>query len=248
MTTTRRPVRRLPARVYWFRRALVLGSVFAVVFAVAHALGGGGGGSDAATPAAADVGRSTPTANGGPVGPRPLSGPSATATGTPPAAALAVPDGPCALDDVTVTPVMGDVAAGSAVNLVLQLSGVQPACTLKVSSHTLVAKVTRWGRTVWSSQQCPGSIPKQSVVVRSAQPTTVQVAWTGRRSDETCSRATSWAPPASYRLIGSVVGSEPGETVFRLTVPPQAVVTTTVHPKPRKARTATPTATANTGH
>ncbi|RNL81218.1 hypothetical protein EFL95_02280 [Nocardioides marmorisolisilvae] len=226
---------------------MVLGTVFAVIFAVAHLLGGGGGGGGAATQTAADLGKAKQTANGGPLGPRPVSGPSATATGTPPASALAVPDGPCSLDDITVTPVMGDVAAGSAISLVLQLSGVQPACNFKVSSHTLVAKVTHWGQTVWSSQQCTAAIPKQTVVVRSAQPTTVQVSWSGRRSDDTCSRSTSWAPPTSYRLIASVVGSEPGQTAFKLTMPPQAVVTTTVHPKPHKAKRQTPTATANAG-
>ncbi|MFL6154739.1 MAG: hypothetical protein ACJ72D_01520 [Marmoricola sp.] len=246
MTTTRRPVRRLPARVYWFRRALVLGSLLAVVFAFSHLLGGGGG-DGAATQTAANLGKATPGANAGPLGPRPVTVPTATATGTPPAAALAQPDGPCALDDITVTPVMGDTAAGTSVNLVLQLSGVQPACTFKLSSHTLVAKVTRWGDRIWSSQQCPGSVPKQTVVVRSAQPTTVQVSWNGHRSDDTCSRSTRWAPPASYRLIAAVVGSEPSDAVFRLTTPPQPVVTRTVHPKPRKAKTATPTATANAG-
>jgi len=226
---------------------MVLGSLFAVVFAVSHLLGGGGGGDGAATQSAAKLGTSKPTANGGPLGPRPLSGPTATATGTPPAAALAQPDGPCSLDDITVTPVMGDSAAGSSVNLVLQLSGVQPACTFQVSSQTLVAKVV-WGTDrVWTSQQCPGSVPKQTVVVRSAQPTTVQVAWSGRRSDDSCSRATTWAPPRSYRLIASVVGSEPGEATFRLTTPAQPVVTKTVHPKPKKAKTVAPTATANAG-
>ena len=239
-------MRRLPARVYWFRRGLVLGSLLAVVFAVSHLVGGGGGGG-AATQTAASLGKSTPTANGGPLGPRPVGAPTSTATGTPPATALAQPDGPCSLDDITVTPVTGDVAAGSAVKLALQLSGVQPACTFQVSSHTLVAKVVRWNQRIWSSQQCPGSVPNQTVVVRSAQPTTIQVSWNGRRSDDTCSRSTPLAPPASYRLYASVVGSEPGEGVFRLTTPPQPVVTRTVHPTPKKVRTTTPKATANAG-
>lgn len=241
-------MRRLPARVYWFRRAMVLGTVFAVVFGVAHLLGGGDGTSGSATPAAAQVGSSTPTANGGPVGPRPVSGPTATATGTPPSVALVQPDGPCALDEISVTPVMGSTAAGAPVSLVLQLSGTRPACTFQVSPQTLVAKVVRGDDRVWTSQQCPGSVPKQTVVVRSAQPTTVQLTWSGRRSDDGCGTTTSWAPPAAYRLVAAVVGSEPGETVFRLTTPPQPVVTRTVTPKPKKVRTTTPTATANTGH
>lgn len=240
-------MRRLPARIYWFRRAMVLGSVFAVVFGVAHLVGGGGGGGGAAAPAAANLGRTTPTGNGGPLGPRPVSGPSAAATGTPPAVALAQPTGPCSLDDITVTPVLDDAFAGRSVALTLQLSGVQPACTFQLSPQTLVAKVVHGNDRLWTSQQCPGSVPRQSVVVRSAQTTTVQVSWSGRRSDQNCSKATSWAVPAAYRVVAAVVGSEPAETVFRLKTPPQAVVTRTVTPKPQKAKTTTPTATANAG-
>ena len=240
-------MRRLPARVYWFRRAMVLGSLLAVVFAMAHLLGGGGGKPGRAAPAAADLGTSKAKANAGPLGPRPLSGPSATATGTPPALTLAQPSGPCSLDDITVTPAMGSPMAGSQVGLTLQLSGVEPACTFEVSAKTLVAKVVRGNDRIWTSQQCPASVPKQTVVVRSAQPTTVQVAWSGRRSDATCSRTSSWAVPSSYRLVAAVVGSEPAEAQFQLKTPPQVVVTKTVTPKPKKARTTTPTATANAG-
>jgi hypothetical protein len=247
MTTSRRPVRRLPARVYWFRRTMVLGSALALVFGLAHLLGGGGDEPGTAAPAAADLGASKPAANGGPIGPRPLTGPSATATGTPPAVALAQPSGPCDLDDITVTPAMEDPLAGGKVGLTLQLTGVQPACTFQVSSQTLVAKVVQGDDRIWTSQQCPASVPKQSVVVRSAQPTTVEVSWSGRRSDDGCSRTTTWAVPAAYRLVASVVGSEPAESVFHLKAPPQAVVTKTVTPKPRKARTTTPKATANAG-
>ena len=240
-------MRRLPARVYWFRRALVLGTAFAMVWGLAHVLGSGGGDPDSATPAASKLGRSTnPTpGNGGPLGPRPLSTGSASPTGTPHSAALAQPDGPCPLDEITVTPVVADQPAGSAVELTLQLTGVQPACTFEVSSKSLVAKVVHLDNRVWSSQQCRSSVPKQSVVVRSAQPTTVQLSWTGRWSDDRCSRATSWANPGTYRLVAAVVGSVPAEAEINLTTPPRAVITRTVHPKPKKKST---TATPATGH
>jgi hypothetical protein len=240
-------VRRLPARVYWFRRVMVVGSVFGMVFALAHLLGGGGGSPGSATPAAANLGKAKTGANGGPVGPLPVNGPSATATGTAPAAALAQPSGPCALDEITVTPVMDNRFAGRSVGLSLQLTGVQPACTFAMSSQSLVAKVVHGNDRIWTSQQCPGSIPKQSVVVRSVQPTTVEVTWSGRRSDDGCSTTTSWAVPAAYRVVAAVVGSEPAEATFQLKTPPQMVVTKTVTPKPKKANTATPTATANAG-
>jgi len=244
MTTSRRPSRRLPARVYWFRRSLVLGTLLAMVFAVTHLLGGGGEDPDAATSAAARLG-ATPTSNGGPLGPRPLSGPSATATGTPPPVALAQPDGPCKLEDIIVTPALENAKAGAPIALALKLTGTRPACTFDVSSGTLVAKVVQGKTRIWTSQHCPSSVPKQSVVVRSAQATTVQITWSGRRSDEKCSKSAGWALPGAYRLVAAVVGSEPAEAVFHLTTPPRPVVTKTVQPK--KVRTTTPTATANAG-
>jgi hypothetical protein len=245
MTTSRRPVRRLPARIYWFRRSLVLATALAMVFAVARLLGSGGGDPGSATPAAADLGGSTATANAGPLGPRPLNGSKATATGKPPPTALAQPDGPCALDEITVTPVMGSAVAGAQVGLTLELTGTRPACTFDVSSGSLVAKVVHGDTRIWTSQQCRRSVPKQSVVVRSALATTVQVNWSGRRSDDKCSRAAGWAFPGHYRVVAAVVGSEPGEAAFQLKSPPRPVVTKTIQPK--KVRTTTPTATANSG-
>jgi hypothetical protein len=239
MAPPRRPQRRLPARVYWFRRALVAASVLGIIVAFAHLIGGSGG----AAPQADQVSNKTsgtpspsPTTSAqvGPVGAAGAGSP--TATGSAPAADLPQPDGACSLDEITVTPVASTFPAGSTVPIGLQLTGIRPACTLAVSPKTLVVKVTTADK-IWSSQDCPTSIPTTSVVVRSGTPATIQVRWSGRTSDPTCSAADPWVLPGTFHVMAAVIGSEPSQADIKLTAPPRPVVTKTVHPKPSKTPT-----------
>jgi len=239
MRTVARPRGRLPARVYWFRRSLVLLTALALVFAIGRLLSGGGGSAGDAATVTASTPSKTPTqqAVAGPVPIQPAgtgqaTQPAPSSTGAP--VTLAVPDGPCAADEVTVTPSVPVAVAGQRVNLVLDLTGTKPACTFTVSSDTLVAKVTSGADRVWTTQDCPASIKSASVVVRSAAPTQVVVSWSGRRSDDQCSRATPWALPGYYHLAAAAIGSEPGDAQFQLTSPPRPVVTKTARPKVKK--------------
>jgi hypothetical protein len=226
--------------VYWFRRSMVLLTALALVFVIGRLLNGSGGGSPADT---ARVTASSPSAHvtHGVAGPLPIQPATTgattraahpTPTGTP--VVLAMPTGPCALDEITVTPSVPNAVAGGRVDLVLQLSGIKPACTFTVSPDTIVAKVTSGKDRIWSSQDCPDSITRASVVVRSAAPTDVTVSWNGRRSDSQCSKATDWALPGYYHLIGAVIGSEPNDVQFRLQNPPRQVITKTAKPRTKK--------------
>jgi hypothetical protein len=231
------PRGRLPARVYWFRRMMVLVTALALVFAIGRLLDGSGsdpGGDTATVVGAAPSTSPSATPTQGPAGPLPIlpsvTGASQpTTTGAP--VTLAEPTGPCAADEITVNPTVPKPIAGDRVDLVLQLSGIRPACTFAVSRRTIVAKVTSGTDRIWSSQDCPESIRVSSVVVRSAAPTKVVVRWSGRRSDDECSRSTSWALPGYYHVTAAVIGSDPGEQQFRLTSPPRPVVTKTAQPK-----------------
>lgn len=251
-TANRRP-RRLPARVYWFRRFLVLGTAMALVLAIARVIGGAGA-DDA--PATAEVaGASTtaaPTATPTPTPVRPIGPMPLQALGTPAAGGAPVaevqPDGPCDADDVIVAPKTGTAPAGRAVVLSLELTGVRPACTFEVTPKTVVAKVlTRKGLKVWSSQECTSAVKPASVVVRSGTPTTLQVTWSGRASDPGCGRATDWAVPGAYQVVAAAVGSEPSEATFTLATPPRPVVIKTIKPKPSKKKKAQRTAVPDTG-
>lgn len=250
MSSLSRPRGKLPARVYWFRRGLVLVTALALVFAVGRLLGDGADGADrpgtqTAAPAAAQP---TDKAAGSDVremiGPvqvtakpkgkkKPRKGtaePKASATGTP----LAQPSGRCELDEITVRADITSAAAGGDVTIPLELTGTQAACRFRVAPSSLVVKITSGSDRIWSSQQCRRAIPTKEVVVRSAQPTRVEITWDGRRSDDECPKQTQWALPGYYHAITSVIGSEPSDAQFRLTAPPRAVVTETAEPKPKK--------------
>lgn len=244
MRTVTRPRRRLPARVYWFRRSLVLLTALALVFAIGRLLTGSGGGGAPSETARVTASSPSPSAPRGVAGPVPFQ-PAATGaaapsrpapTGTP--LVLAAPTGPCALDEITVTPSAPTAVAGGPVDLVLELTGIKPACTFTVGSDTVVAKVTSGTDRIWSSQDCPSSIKRAPVVVRSAEPTTVTVTWSGRRSDQQCSRSTAWALPGFYHVIAAVIGSEPNDAQFRLSSPPRPVVTKTAKPHGKKKTSA----------
>lgn len=252
MRSLTRPRGKLPARVYWFRRGLVLVTVFAVVFGIGRLLGGDGDESAAqeAAPAAARPSASPTTPETRPIGPVQVQAkprkagkkgaqqkkqenrkPSeqAKATKTP----LAQPSGPCAADEVTIQADVGTAAAGGKITIPLQLTGTQAACRFAFGPDTVVVKITSGKDRIWSSQDCRRAIKKRNVVVRSAQPTRVDVTWSGRRSDEGCPVQTGWALPGYYHAVTAAIGSEPSDTQFRLTAPPRAVVTKTAEPKPK---------------
>jgi hypothetical protein len=253
MTTVTRPRRPLPARVYWTRRLLLVAVVFALVFGIARLLGSGGSGGPTArpvgaapstgaarvtTPATTPQASSTTRARQGKGAKNRL--PSATPT------PLASPTGACADSDVVANPsVKGTAYAGHPVVFTMTLSTkVSPACTWDVSARTLVVKVTSGTDRIWSTQECVGAIPKQSVVVRRDHPTTVSVGWNGQRSDSDCTRSTAWAEPGYYHVLAASFGADPIDLQFPLLPPVPRTITAT--PTPESSPTGSPTGSANT--
>lgn len=239
MRAVAHPRGRLPARVYWTRRALVLVVAGAMVFGIAQLLGGGGGSTP---PEKAAVAAAHPTATrSAPIPYGPVAAPTTVARAgkhvaskTPSPTLLAEPNGPCVADQVTVTPAVKTKSAGGQITIALELTGTEPACTFAVSPKSVVVKVTSGSDRIWSTQDCPATVPSRSVTVRSAVPATVPVTWSGRRSDSDCSKSTQWARTGYYHVVAAALGSEPTDVQFRLGVPPRPVVTKTAHPKPTK--------------
>lgn len=246
MTTVTRPRGPLPTRVYWTRRLLVVLLALGLVAGVAHLLGGGGGGtSPSARPVGAQQSASTwpgtlaPTASPTPT--------SRVATSAAPgkrrstvSVPLAQPTGTCASSDIVAVPSVKTPAyAGRLVVLRATLTTrSSPACSWTVSAQSLVVKVTSGTDRIWSTQQCVGAVPKQSVVVRRAVPVSVSVTWDGQRSDAGCTRATPWVQPGYYHVAVAAYGATPADAQFRLLTPTPATVTAT----PSPTKTATPTA------
>jgi len=246
MTAVNRPRGPLPARVYWTRRLLLLAVAFGLVFGVARLLGSGGGGDPQAQPVGATVTTSAP-AHAPTTGPgTPATVPATGATGknkqaSPTPTPLATPSGTCADSDVVAAPsVKGTAYAGRSVVFTMTLTtATSPACTWEVSPSALVVKVTSGSDRIWSTQECPGAVAKQSVVVRKDHPVEVSVAWNGQRSDSDCTRSTAWAEPGYYHVTTAAFGSEPADAQFVLRSPVARTVTATPTPTEKPTSKAT---------
>lgn len=238
MTGERRP---LPARVYWTRRLMVLGTAVLLVVGIARLLGGGGGssGADQAGLTAATSGGTSAT-TGPTVGPTSGSSgsPSSTestgqghksrhtATTQPP---VSMPSGPCRPEDVAVTPTVPKPIAGSDIKLVLDLATVTtPACYWQLSSKTLALKITSGPDLIWTTSQCPEVIPQEDLVLHRDIPTRVKIEWDARRSEPGCPRLTDWARLGGYHLHVAALGGEPQDIYFGLVAPTPPEVTQTV--------------------
>lgn len=248
MPATIQPRGPLPARVYWTRRTIVLLVPLLLVVGLARVLGGGSdasGGSVGSEATASQAGATTTeseseTAESESTASEPVrnrkkkrrTGPTA-----PPTPELAEPTGPCTPSDITVTPVVATATAGVDVQITLNLRTVtSPACTWQVSPETLTLKITSGADRIWTSQECPGAIAGQDVVVRQAVDTPVVVTWDARRSDEGCTNAREWVDRGYYHVLAAALGGQPVDVQFELVRPTSAVITKTVTPKPEPKR------------
>ena len=222
----------LPARVYWVRRLLVVGVPLLLVVVLVRLLGGSSDGRDqagAADDRATQAGART--VDRGPVD-GPLQGPTAQPV-EPAEPVLAEPTGPCADSDVVATPVITSVPGNSDAAITFNLRTVTaPACTWQASSDTMTVTITSGSDHIWSSRECPDSIPPQDVVVRQEVDAPVVVTWAGaKRSDETCSGRAGWAMPGFYHVEAAALGGEATDVQFELVPPSAPVVTETAQPE-----------------
>jgi hypothetical protein len=218
---------------------VVAAVLVAVVFGLARLLGSSSDGSSKdAGPvtqvAASPAGSLTSGKSPGPGGVKP--------------ARLAVPDGPCSDDEVILQPVPGEPEGGSEVVISLNVySGDSAACTFRVSSESIVVKLTSGDDFIWSSQDCPASVPSAEVVARRSKPARVDVRWSGRRSDAECRPSTQWVEPGWYHAIAAALGGEPTDVQFRLSKPPVVTITKTASPTQQPTEPASQSTGESTG-
>jgi hypothetical protein len=237
MGSVRHPRGRLPQRVYWVRRSIVLAVALLLVFGIGKLLGGNGqdpagSGVEASNTAAQQQQSSSSPAVVGPMAP------STTTRTKASKGPLLPPSGTCQDDEVSVLPSVPRAWGAGDIVIRLGLQGIQPACTFKVSPESVVVKITSGSDRIWSSQDCPTSIKPADVVVRSGVPTYVNVVWNGRRSDDTCSRTAAYANAGYYHAFAAVLGSTPTDTQFEITRAPTDYVTKTAKPKPSQSPSA----------
>jgi len=222
----------LPARVYWVRRLLVLGTALVLVFGIARLLGNGSDATSGEDKAAQVSAPETSPAATGPNTPAATPRGHQRHTRTPdPTPTLAAPEGDCRGEDVAVTPKVSNAVAGRPVMIVIQARTLESeACTWRVGHDALTVSITSGKDDIWSSRQCPRAIPVRDVVVRKAVTTNVGVVWSSRRSDDQCSRFTSWAMPGWYHVTAASLGGEPSDAQFELRTPTAATITKTATP------------------
>jgi hypothetical protein len=225
----------LPARVYWFRRLLELGTAVLLVVAIARLLGDGSDassddGPEAELAAGAPTSSSTGSAPSTAVQPRHTAVTSPTTSPTP---TLAVPVGTCSGSDIAVTPTVTDAVAGRDVSIVLELRTISSeACTWQVAPDALTVKLSSGKDAIWSSRDCPRAIPRRDVVVRKAVTTKLGIVWTqAKRSGDECLKGTGWALPGWYHVTAAALGGEPADAQFELTTPTATTVTKTATPQ-----------------
>lgn len=244
MSRVPRPRRRLPRRVYWFRRLLVLGVVPGVLVAsvvgLAQVLGGSSGDSpDVAVTVGSGTSASvTPTGTSATPSPAPTPatvGRYAGRSRDQGRKALPRPDGECRPDDVLVTPSLPDPRAYGPVTVVLELTTQRsPACTFDVDPQSVFVTISSGDQVLWSSQDCPAAIPTRTVVPRRDRAARVRLTWDGKESDPVCSKYGSWVAEGDYVASAVARGSvTPVDVAFKM-LPGVAV-------QPTNTESATPT-------
>ncbi len=242
MSSVVRPQGRLPARVYWVRRLVLVVLVALLVVGVQRLLTSESSTtSEEKSPAAASVVGAPfdlPTLSAVPSG-----SPGMVVASPRRKAKLPRPDGPCDAADVTVTPVIESAHIGRPVQIILELTTTESeACTFEVSAATVAVNVSTTSSArelLWTSQDCPVALAETTVVARQEVPGRAVAEWTGRRSEGTCSSVQPFVVPGRYLAEAVALGgTETGSLRFRLGSQLKETITRTVTPTP----TASPSA------
>ncbi|MEV6410763.1 hypothetical protein [Kribbella sp. NPDC051718] len=197
MSSLLRPVGHLPASVYWFRRALVLVVLAALLFVLVRVLGGG---DDPKNSAATDPGQN------------PSSGPTVVPTQTPSAktsgskkstettSTKTPKDVTCTGRDVKieVVPATRTLTAGTSMNLVIQLSAVRDECRVAVDPTVLSLTITSGKDQIWTTEHCEKVVPRATLILAKGKQSTATIPWDGRRSRPGCLPGQLQAKPGTY--------------------------------------------------
>lgn len=158
-----------------------------------------------------------------------------------PSGPLAQAAGPCLASEVVVTPDVEDTDAFAAVPLRVGLSANgDQACTFEFGPDTVALRVTSGDDLIWETLNCQSALEEQSVVLRPAWLTYVEVDWTGRRAGEGCGDTGGFAQPGYYWAEAAALGGEPQRSQFELDTPPKPEPTENPSEKPTDGESAKP--------
>ena len=264
MSTVTRPSGRLPARVYWVRRAVAV-VVLALISSLAvlgfTALVGAGSSEDgsgqarqaAATPRPEKTAPSaeSPEPSEAAQQDKPMTRKQRRAARREARREAArtgslesipqTPQGACEPRTVRISSRVADAFAATDITIPLDIITLgAEACSWEFSADTVALDITSGADTVWSSVQCPRALPREELVLVPGSSTPLTLEWNGQRSDADCSRAAGYAYPGWYHVLVAARGGEPYDQQFELTKAPDEVRTRTPKPRPRREDAAQP--------
>lgn len=195
MSSLLRPVGHLPGSVYWFRRALVLVVLVALVFVLIRVLGGGSDPKNSAAAGPSSGPTSVPVTTPG----EKTSEPGKKTSETPKTTESAR-DVKCKGDDVTidVVPASRTLATGNSMPVVIQLSAARDECKAAVDPTELSLTITSGKDQIWTTEHCEKVIPRATLVLAKGKQSSAIVLWDGRRSRPGCLPGQLQAKPGTY--------------------------------------------------
>ena len=189
-----RPVGPHRSRVYWLRRAWVLGLIVVVIVLLVELLSGGSSKPDAKTPP-------TPTTT-----PTPTTSSSAQVAACDPSTLTLV----LSTDSDTYT-------SGQTPKLIGELSNpTTTTCTLSRSPANEIWTVKSGTDTVWSTKGCASTTPVKTTTLKAGATKTLSIFWDGHRINSDCSEG-DVALAGEYTLHATLDGVKGKVAVFQIT-------------------------------
>ena len=193
--------RRLPARVYWVRRLVVLGIPLLVVLLVVWLVVGRGDGEDP-TPAAQTTTSSPPVEQ--PADPAPSTTPSDTTSGVADCAPTALV---IATENVGLTP---------AANVAITNTGTDP-CLVDAGEAQREIVITSGDDRVWSNRDCiVAGTESRTLLLPGGGNDTTPFAWNRVRSAEGCPAGLPAPGAGTYSAQLNLAGASAPPAVFGL--------------------------------
>lgn len=128
-----------------------------------------------------------------------------------------VPSGPCKADNVELAVVVKDAEVDHGTTVGVSMSTVDGSvCSLGVAPSRFEAQVTSGPATVWQSTKCADALPARNVVVGPTPRVVYSYRWNGRVEPYGCT-ATRVAKPGVYWAWASIVGGNPAKAAFEVT-------------------------------